>query len=257
MSIETIEQTFSVTAPASVRVINIRGSVDVQPADNDEVTITAVKHLRTGKVERTIIELEQDEDGRVVARTRFDESRMGGRPCKVDYVVRTPETCDLSVDCVSSKMSVQGLTGTFSLKAVSGNIILKDLAGEARVDSVSGDIVGSRLSGPMTLKSVSGDIDLMEAHLSMLHGTSVSGNLLLDGTLGEGPYRLKTISGDARISLSPESGCILDVTSLSGTFKSTLPVKRTRQRCSKLRAEVLGGGPEVTFSSISGNLVVG
>ena len=256
MSQEIMKREFSVTTPPSVRVVNIRGSVDVQPADGGMVSVTAVKHLETGHPERTAVEIEQEEDGRVIARTQFRESEEEGRPCKVDYVVRIPQGCDLSVNCVSSKTVVQGLTGTFDLKTISGNVNLKDLSGEARVESVCGDIVGARLSGPMTLKSISGDVDLVDTHLSNFHGTSVSGNLLLDGTLDEGPYRLKTISGNVQLTLPPESGYSLDVTSLSGHIESALPFIQTRQRYGKTRADVHGGGPEVFFSSISGSLVI-
>lgn len=58
MSQETIEQTFIVEGPAQLTVINIRGRIDIQPGEDGKISVSAVKHMKSGNAARTeIIEL--------------------------------------------------------------------------------------------------------------------------------------------------------------------------------------------------------
>ena len=260
MSQETIERKFDVTTPAYLTVANIRGSVDVQSGDDGVVTVTAVKHLETGDADRTEIEIVQSEDGSVRVKTRFEEGVWRlfnlGRPCKVDYIVRVPRDCDLKVGCVSSKAAVQGLTGTFNVKTVSGRVTLKDLSGKIKATSVSGRILGERLSGPTEFKSVSGKVHLTESRLPVVSGSSVSGDLVLETSLIVGPYRLKTMSGDLKLVLPAEIGCTIGFNSVSGRLKTSLTTTRSKWQRHKWLADLQGGGPQVSFDSVSGDFSV-
>ena len=260
MSQETIEREFDVSTPAYLTVANIRGSVDVQPGDDGVVSVTAVKHLDTGDSERTEIEIRQKEDGSVTVKTLFDEGGwrllVRRRPCKVDYTVRVPYDCSLKVNCVSSRASVQGLEGEFVVKTVSGRVTLKDLSGKIKATSVSGRILGERLSGPTEFESVSGRVSLTESHLPIATGSTVSGDLVLETSLSKGPYKFKTMSGDLKLVLPPETGCTIGFNSISGRLKTSLPTTRSRWQRHKWQAELQGGGPEVRFSSVSGDFSV-
>ena len=84
----------------------------------------------------------------------------------------------------------------------------------------------------------------------------MSGDLLLETPLGEGPYRFKTMSGDVRLVLPPETGCSIGFSSMSGRLKTSLPVVRSQRQRRHWHAELQGGGPEVRFNSMSGSLSV-
>jgi hypothetical protein len=260
MSQETLERKFDVTIPAGVTIANIRGSVDVQPGDDDVVTVTAVKHLETGDAERTEIEIVQKEDGSVRVKTRFKEGvwrfLSPDHPCKVDYVVRAPRDCALRVRCVSSSAALRGLAGEFDVETVSGRVILKDLSGRIKATSVSGRISGERLSGPTEFKSVSGKVRLTESRLPIVTGSSVSGDLVLETSLIEGPYKLDTMSGDLMLVLPPEIGCTIGFNSVSGRLKTSLTTTRSRWQRHQWLAELHGGGPEIRFKSVSGDFSV-
>jgi hypothetical protein len=257
---ETIEREFSVVAPVRLRVKNIRGSVDVRPGDDGVATITAVKHLDTGDPDGTEIDIRQEEDGSLMVKTIFNKGfwQLFGRrePCKVDYVVRVPRTCFLKVGGVSSKTLVQGLEGEFYVNTVSGRVALSDLSGKIKVTSVSGKIVGERLDGPTDFESVSGKVHLIESNLPFATGSSVSGDLLLQTPLGEGPYGFKTVSGDVKLLLPPETGCTIGFSSMSGRLKTSLPTTRSQRWQHKRYTELQGGGPPIRFSSVSGNFSV-
>ena len=260
MSQETIEREFGVDVPARLLVTNIRGSVDVQPGEDGVVLVTAVKRLDTGDPDRTEIEIRQEEDGRVTVKTIYQENiwRLLGqqRPCKVDCTVRVPRACVLKASGVSSRTVVQGLEGEFDIETVSGRVILSDLSGSVKASSVSGRISGERLSGPTEFKSVSGKVALTESHLPTVTGSSVSGDFTLQTPLGKGPYRFKTVSGDVRLILPPETGCTVGFSSMSGRLKTSVPTMRSQRQRHKWYGELQGGGPEVHFNSMSGNLSV-
>lgn len=257
---ETIEREFSVVAPVRLRVKNIRGSVDVRPGDDGGATITAVKYLDTGDPGWTEIDIRQEEDGSLVAKTIFEKGLWQlfnwREPCQVDYIVRIPRACFLKVDCVSSKTLVQGLEGEFYIKTVSGRVALSDLSGKIKVTSVSGKIIGERLVGPTDFESVSGKVHLIESNLPIATGSSVSGDLLLQTPLGEGPYGFKTVSGDVKLLLPPETSCTIGFSSMSGRLKTSLPTTHSQRRHHKQYAELHGGGPRVRFSSVSGDFSV-
>ncbi|MBN1179728.1 MAG: hypothetical protein JXD18_10970 [Anaerolineae bacterium] len=256
MSRETIERTFSVDGVCRLTVTNIRGLVDVQPGDEGTVAVTAIKHTASGDADRTHVEIEQAADGSVAVRTRFREGARAGKACKVDYVVRVPRACCLTARCVSSAMSVIGLEGTFDLETVSGKMRLAYLIGRITAVSVSGDVTGQRLIGPAAFKSVSGNVYLTDSLLSSLEGTSVDGEVAYVGALDDGPYRFQTVSGSVSLSVPAESRCSIDITNVSGRFRTSLPVTRSECRFGMLHADLRGGGPLIRFETISGHLIV-
>ena len=260
MTQETIEREFAVTVPARLTLTNIRGAVDVQTGDGDVVTVSAIKLLDTGDADRTEIEIWQEEDGSVVAKTTYDEGgwRFFGRrqPCKVNYTVRLPRASDLKVGCVSSSASIQGLEGKTVVKTVSGKVVLKDLSGKVKATTVSGAILGQRIFGPTEFESISGRVYLTESDLPVVTGSSVSGELVLETPLAEGPYKFKTVSGSMKLLLPSEVGFTVGFNSISGNFKTSLPTTRSHRRGHNCQAELCGGGPEVRFNSVSGSLSV-
>jgi DUF4097 and DUF4098 domain-containing protein YvlB len=258
MSKEIIERKFTLEGPARLTLSNIRGSVNVQSGEKGVITVTAIKHVDTGDAERTQIRIVQAEDGEVSAKTHFEHAGetifARGKPCKVDYMVHMPRTCVLRIDCVSSGISVEGLRGAFTLKTVSGLLVLRDLASQITASTVSGDIDGEKLAGTANINTVSGKARLGASNLTSIEASSVSGNFELQTPLQEeGRYRFKTVSGNFRLMLPEKAGCSVDINSLSGKLRSPLSITDRHSRSSY---ELQGGGPEVRFGSISGNLSI-
>lgn len=259
MTQETIEKTFQVAAPAQLTLSNIRGSVEVLPGEEGHLSIVAVKHLDSGDARRTQIEMTQNEDGRVVVATRFDKAAWlvfgwNGWPCRVDYLVRTPHDCSAQVECVSSSALVQGLTGEVDLRTVSGKLGVRDVSGALKLTSVSGKIIGERLSGPARIETVSGKVSVLDSHLPTVHASSVSADLTLQTPLGEGPYHFKSMSGAIKLILQPAAGCSVETRSVSGRFRTSLPITRNERSGRHWHVDLQGGGPAIQMNSVSGSL---
>jgi len=257
MSQETLEGSFEVAAPARLKLSNISGSVDIQPGDEGVILVTAVKHLDSGDPKRTEIRMEQAEDGSVSVETYFNTgiwefSRLS-KPCKVDYVVRTPRGCSLRVSCVSSTTAIQGLEGDLKISSVSGSLSLSELSGDLKVNTVSGDVSGEMLSGPLRLETVSGDVHLNAANLPSVDGSTVSGDISIQTPLADGPYRFNSVSGDVQLVVPGDTRCTARLTSLSGNIRTSLPATRQRRNGARV-VEIQGGGAKIHLSSVSGDL---
>jgi hypothetical protein len=260
MAQETIERRFTVTGPARLKVSNIRGAVDVQPGEDGIVSVVAVKYTDSGDAGRTEVEIVQAEDGSVRAKTHFTKGWWWlfdwRQPCKVDYTIRVPRSSAVRVRGVSSEASVQGIEGEFDVKSVSGALRLQDLTGRVRAHSVSGAISGEKLDGPADLDTVSGKIRLTGSNLPAVEASSVSGDIVLETPLGEGPYRFKTVSGDVELIVPAESRCTIETSTVSGRFQTTMPLTRSWHDARRHGAEVQGGGTLVSLNSVSGDLRV-
>ena len=259
MSDEIFEQTFQVAEPARLKLSNIRGSVVIQAGEPGVIAVKATKHNGGGK--QTTVEMSQAGDGGVVVETR--EPEIAWRlfsltsPAKVDYLVSVPPSCNLRISCVSSSMHISGVRGEFSFNTVSGDMDLQNLSGPLKINSVSGDVTGSHLSGELSLDTVSGNIRLDDSDLTGVHGSTVSGDLLLHTALGAGPYKLNSVSGDVSFVVPAETACTAEVHGVSGSFRSTLPLTMQTRRHSNSSAQVQGGGVPVKLSSVSGDLWIG
>ena len=273
MSQEISESEFRVGLPARLLISNIRGSVVVNSmsilrggleenlaVEEGLIKVCAVKHLESGSAEHTNIEMYQEEDGQVVLKTHFQEGDWlswffsGRKPCKIDYVIQVPATCDLKVKGVSSSVEVEGLAGDVSIKTVSGKLTLRQIQGHIESASVSGRIDGEALTGPAFLDTVSGDVHLKECNLESIEAKSISANLVVQTPLSQGPYHFKSVSGNVRLMVPPETGCEVSLKHISGRFDSDLPVDHRSMRAGVLSAQVQSGGPEVNFRTTSGKL---
>jgi hypothetical protein len=259
MSSETFEQTFPVTEPARLKLSNIRGSVVIQVGEPGIISVHATRH--NDNSQQTTIGMSQAEDGTVVVETREPEGGWRflnfSSPAKVDYQVSVPSVCSVNVSCVSSSLSVTGVSGEFSLRTVSGNMHLQQLTGTFKIHAVSGNVTGTGLSGESKLETVSGDINLSESDLPSMRGSTVSGDLFLHTALGSGPYKLSSVSGDVHFVVPADTACTAEVHAVSGSLITTLPhTSQSRHRGSST-AQIQGGGVVVKLNSVSGDLWIG
>jgi hypothetical protein len=260
MSDETFEQVFAVSSPARLVLGNIRGSVDIRPGEPGQIRVSAVKHSDGVGADQTEVILGQDADGTVRAETRY---REGGLlfflrwPCRVDYTVRVPAACTVDVSGVSDAALVEGIQGDIRVVTVSGSLTLRDLSGSIKIRSVSGRVSGERLAGPLEVETVSGGVNLSASQVTALTASTVSGAVVLESPLGEGPYRFKSVSGQVRLIIPAGTACTVRSSSMTGRFTSSLPNTGMRVRSGGSLYQIQGGGPEVRHTSVSGDLWVG
>jgi len=258
MSQETIEQKFEVSGKPQLRLSNIRGSIEIVSGEESVVEVQAVKYLRSGDQENTEIIIEKEDDNQVVVKTEFDKSLMNwfglNKPCKVDYRVQVPKDCDLRVSGVSCNISVKSISGIINITSVSGGLDLNDLSGTIKLGSVSGSINGLNLRGNLDSNSVSGRIRLMGSEFPTITMKTVSGSMIVETPLTTGPYMFKGVSGSATVIVPENTGCTAVTKSVSGRLRTSQPISRDKRYGPRGWVEILGGGPEITYKSVSGSL---
>lgn len=258
MKLEVIEKEFIAGGDAYLALSNIRGRVNIRAGDDGFIKVQAEKIPDSGDAENTRIELLQDEKGKVFVRTCYDHSgfRFFRRniPCKVNYEVAVPRNCGLKVRGVSNSAVIIGISGNLDISTVSGALELDSLEGNLKFKSVSGDVAGNNITASAYIDTVSGDFQLKQSRISSLRFKTVSGDLILQTSLGEGPYEFNSVSGDIRLEASPLSGVAIDSSSLNGKLSSPLPQSTTNFSRNHHRVEIMGGGVEIRHKSVSGDV---
>ena len=170
--------------------------------------------------------------------------------------VDAPRRCDLRFEGVSADVTATGFGGAQEYRTVSGDLVLDGITGDVRIKGVSSDI-SLRAEDTLTsleINTVSGDVSAIAPSIDQLRVTTVSGDIELEGILGDGPqHRIETVSGD--FSMGATGNLTVEVRGLSSDANIRLPHRSEGSR--DRRRYVIGdGGPEVLFSSMSGDIEV-
>lgn len=111
--------------------------------------------------------------------------------------------CQLTISTASGEISVNDVTGHLNLNTASGDVELRRVTGEVRFNTASGDLDIEQLSGTIDGRTASGDAEIEQSALREFNFQTASGNLNLDAALtGDGPYAVKTVSGDCQLALA-------------------------------------------------------
>jgi hypothetical protein len=258
MTSETMEESFTCPDSPGLILKNIRGTVQIKPGEDGMINVIATKHTDSGDAERTHIDISQSDDGSVKVKTRFDENHFRflrkWRPCKVDYRVTVPQNCSLKVRGVSNTAEVEGITGNLEISSVSGPLVCRSLSGEIKIKTVSGDISGKDISGPVELVAVSGDIQVKNSRFSSITGKTVSGDIVIETSIEEGPYDFNAVSGDIKLDIPSSTGVTVSSSSVSGRVRTDLPHSVSSHPRSHRKVDVEGGGIAISHHSVSGDL---
>jgi Putative adhesin len=179
-----------------------------------------------------------------------------GRSATASVEVTLPRAAEVECDGVSADITATDLTGSQRWRTVSGDIVLDRVSGAIRIQAVSGD-VSLRAIGPVALdaNAVSGDLSAFAPAFDAARVVTVSGDVELEGELARnGSHRIETVSGD--LSLGVVDGLVLEVRGLSTDVDVSVPHRAEGSR-DRRRYVIGAGGPQVMFSSMSGDVSVG
>ena len=173
----------------------------------------------------------------------------------IDLVVEVPHGANVSIETASADIAASDLSGSKRFRTASGEVSLARIAGGVDVETVSGEIdIEGAAPIDLIAKSVSGDLSVRVPSVRRLDIGTTSGDLRLDAELsGNGPFALRSISGDATIV--GRTGFRVEAETITGDLSSDLPSKRESMPGRKIL--VVGRpGPTLSFRSVSGDLHV-
>lgn len=219
-------------APGEVSSIFISwasGDIDIQPADQDTVTVSEERSGGSSMVVRhrgSTLEIEAG------------ESKWGigfGKSTQKDLTVRVPRDwlCQrLEVSVASADVSVENMSVTsVALNTASGDCAFTDCVVEK-----------------MHVITASGDLDYIGT-LQRLEWKGASADCNLRLSDAPASIEMNTASGGLNLALPDNCGFTLDRSSLSGVFQSDFATTTENDKI------VCGDGAcQITFSSLSGNI---
>jgi hypothetical protein len=180
---------------------------------------------------------------------------MFSRDRGAELAIEVPHGATVSVDTQSADVQASDLSGAKSFRSASGEVTLTRLAGALDVETVSGEIeIEGQAPLDLTAKSVSGDVTVRVPTLRRLDLGTTSGDIRLDAELaGNGPFAIRSISGDATIV--GRAGFRVEAESITGDLSSDLPSKR--ESIPGRKVLIVGRpGPTLAFRSVSGDFHV-
>jgi hypothetical protein len=178
-----------------------------------------------------------------------------GRGHSAELDVEVPHGANVSIDTASADIEARDLSGTKKFRTASGEVSLNRLAGPVDVETVSGEIdLDGQAPLDLSARTVSGDVEVRVPALRKLDLGTTSGDIKVDAELsGQGPFAIRTISGDAVVV--GRSGFRVEAESVTGDLSSDLPGKRESMPGRKVL--IIGRpGPTLAFRSVSGDFHV-
>lgn len=213
------------------------GSVVVRAQD---VTTTTLEISGERDPDDVTIRFDSEDNGNRLVVEQRKKLRMFGLSRGLDVHLTVPHRAVISVQGGSTELSVEGTVGAVTFNSASGDATVGDVTGDASVKVASGDLSIGNVGGSLTFHSASGDVEAqsaaeqfiartasgdVEVHrvITKVNVTTVSGDVNLRKFVA-GDASLQAVSGDIEVGVAQGSQIFLDLSSISGSTQSDLPL---------------------------------
>jgi DUF4097 and DUF4098 domain-containing protein YvlB len=235
---EDIDQTIGMSEDGLVQVDNLAGEIEFITWDKAEAQIRG--EAGDGVEE---IEIKATSNG-VQIRVR---NRKGGRNVDGTYLyLKIPAAASIEADSVSADISVRGNRGDrIQLNTVSGDLQVDASPQQLELHSVSGDVEFEGSAERTTVETVSGEITMV-GPAGEVSVSTVSGDVSLEaGEVSRGKF--ETVSGEMTLDLSVGDGGRLTCDSMSGDVQLRLPASQQAE----FTAQTFSGDIQSEFGNSS------
>jgi len=235
---DTFEWSEAMRSGQTLEVKGIVGEIRATLASGDRAQVMARKRGDSRDFEEVAVEVARDGD-RIILCAVYGSWRHGQDQCHPDHREIRDRDRHRSID-VEVEYEVRVPAGVdFEGAMVSGDIEADGLRSDVSVNTVEGRI-SVVTTGRAWANSVSGDIELQM------------------GDLAGGDLDFSTVSGDITLWLPSDFSADIEFNSLSGDFDSDFDINIRRQRNrwvgSRIEGTIGGGGREISFQTVSGDV---
>ena len=157
----------------------------------------------------------------------------------LDIYIPAQFTKEINATSVSGDINIENFNGTkIQLKTTSGNLGANSLkAMGIQADSISGNINFEKVEGNLKISTVSGDVSA-------------------EVTLLEDDILIKTISGEAKLTLPSSSSFVFDLESISGDMKNNFDSKIKSASERSMQGSVGNGENAIKITTVSGGITI-
>ena len=279
---------------AEVSLSYLSGNLTVIGGDEDDVIIDARKRIDAVNMDEAQIaadhvEIKVDQrEERVEIAANYLRMRnrsqsfwkkvlgTGGQDSygEVDWTIRVPRHCRLSVVNTSGRIEISHLIGTVEVRSSASEVFLTSIEGSIRVENSTGAVIGELLFGPLDIRQVAGRIDLKflegdvriksstaDISVSQDNGsldlTTASGNVDIQTNLDSSrDYFVATESGHIHLMIPETSSGNLRIESQTGDIKTEIPITIKSMSHKQVEGTFGFGGVKINLTSVSGDVTV-
>ncbi|RAP58454.1 DUF4097 family beta strand repeat-containing protein [Oleiagrimonas sp. MCCC 1A03011] len=275
---QPIDQTRDLAADGHVKIVNVKGSIQVTTWDRNQVHVGGT--LGKGSPG---LQVEKDGDTLLIKVKTPEKSGLfhwGGddnmEPSTLD--VQVPRGASVAVDAVSATTDIRGLSGgTVDVNSVSGDVRIDadspkvsvdavsarvELSGamqQADIQTVSGDIIAPKVAQRGDLETVSGEIRLHGGPFAKISMNTVSGDVEVDGGLQkDGHIEVDSVSGDVKLRLPATLSAQMRVSTFSGDIRSAFGqvIEKAHGPGSSLNSRIGQGDGNIDVQTFSGDVKI-
>jgi len=267
---EKVDRTIDVQANGNVEISNVRGIVRIEGWDKNQVSVKGELDDNTKEFifetnnSTTVIKVE-------LPRGRMDRSDGSNLIIRVPHtnsvdfsgvssdVVITDIEAGIDIRTVSGDVTAANIASKIHLNSVSGDIDIKDSTGNARLASVSGDIDAKIDSDEIEVSLVSGDTILQLGEFTKLEGSTVNGDIWMQGTQKDGGQtRFSSVNGDVELKYTGTLNATIKAKSgPGGDITNKLTETRVEEifpNQQKLGCTVGNGDGRISVSTVNGSI---
>jgi hypothetical protein len=286
---DTQTKTLSIGASGDLTLRNVVGDITVKAGGGRDVTVEIVRvskgktdaDAKTG-LEKVTAEITTNAEHATVT-ARYPNDLHPSYAVSVGYIVTAPAGTRVTIESLSSHVSVTGIHGDVDARTTSGPIEVISCTRVGTVHTAAGDItltdsgsdtkidVGSMSSGvkltnikaPRVSASViSGNIIAHGIQADAVSLGSISGEIEFSGAVTpKGRYEFQAHSGNVKLAITG-GGFDLEGKTFSGKVEADpalqlVTTTTASTRVTSLRGSVGSGGAVVVATTFSGNVWVG
>ena len=267
---EEIDKTLDMSNDGLVQVENMVGIIEFSGWDRSEVQIRGEAGDDVKEVEITSTAT----GVKIRVHNRSGKRNIEG----TNLYLRIPQSASIEADSVSADITVSDNLGErillntvsgdleidaspelLEMHSVSGDVEFRGTASRSSVETVSGEIALVGPSGEISINTVSGDVSLEAGEVSRGRFESVSGDMTLTLSLGDGGrLSCDSMSGDVKLRLPASQQAEFTAQSYSGDINSEFG---SSTRVSKgpgqmLRHKEGDNGAEIRLETFSGDVYI-
>ena len=182
----------------------------------------------------------------------------GGRRQQSDISIAVPYETAATLRTSAGSVIASNVHADLTVDCVSGRITLLGNAGRIHAKVVSGPIEALGCAGDITLETVSGEITLADSATERVRAKTISGALTadLDNPPEHSEIFLETTSGEITIRVREDSDLTVQLVASSGRVTTAFPSLRAEGKwgTSALRGVLGAGTGRLDVKAVSGNI---
>jgi hypothetical protein len=225
------------------------GRVEVALAPTDEVRVLLepegpMSERAMEQIEAAIVTCEDDHLVVKVEKRRLrdaalrlavlipDGSLLRCSTASADFTSKGP-SAQLFVRTASGDVNVEGPSDTADIATASGDVRIDHILGEGHIRTASGDVAVVSVGGRAIVETASGDVVIGQAS-SDVKARTASGDVRIQQAVA-GDVSINCASGDVTVGVAGGVGTWLDLITVSGDTKCTLPAEGSGEDQAALR----------------------